>query len=248
MKKPKILFLDIETSFMLAGIFQCRTKYVHHSAIVRDWNIICAAWKWQGKGKIHAASVTRKNVFDDRKVVEKLLKIIEEADIVVGHNIISFDLKKIKTRAIQHGFTKWTEPQTVDTLRVARKEFMFSSNALDYITKYLSEGKKLDTTRGLWHRIATGDSSALKEMVEYNKHDVAIQEKVYNRMLPFITNHPNLNVITESEQLVCTNCGSDKIHRNGHRTTKAGKYPRYRCDGCGASFRGKSMIKTFDGR
>lgn len=248
MKKPKILFLDIETSYIQAGIFQCFTRFVPHSSIIKDWNIICGAWKWQGERKVHIASVGQRNIYDDKKVVEKLLKVIREADIVVGHNIISFDLKKIKTRALQHGITDWVQPQTVDTYRIAKNEFLFSSNALDYITKYLDQGKKLDTTRGLWLRIAQGDSSALAEMKKYNIHDVKIQEKVYNKMLPFITNHPNMNVILGSEKIICTNCGSSKIHRNGYRATRTGRYPRYRCDSCGAGFRGKSVIQTFEGR
>ena len=193
-------------------------------------------------------SVNKKDLTDDTRVVKKMIEVINKADIIVGHNVAAFDLKKINTRALKHRLTSFNPCQVVDTLKVARKEFLLHANSLDAIAKFLGVGRKQDTTRGLWQRIAMGDHTALKEMVEYNKNDVAIQEKVYEEMLPYITNHPNLNVIMESEDLICTNCGSDKVHRNGYRTTRAGKYARYRCQCCGAGFRAKKLIKTFDGR
>ena len=249
MKKPKILFLDIETSMMLYGIFSLRLdSYGTPAHIIRDWNIITAAYKWQGDKKIHVLSVPKNDVFNDYKLVKKLKVVIESADIVVGHNVVAFDLKKIETRCIKHKLDPMPAVQCVDTLKVARQVFKFTSNKLDYIAKFLGVGGKTDNTRGLWVRILQGDGTALAEMKKYNKNDVKIQEKVYNKLKGYAKSHPNMNVIMESEELVCKNCGSKHIHRNGYRMTQAGKYARYRCTDCGAHFRGKKMLKNFDGR
>lgn len=248
MKKSKILILDIETSMLLLGGFDLKPYWTSPDHVFEDFFIICAAWKWLGSKKIEAVSVKPGKLHDDKQVVKQLIKVINEADIVVGHNIDRFDIKKIKTRCLFHGLPVPQQVQTVDTLKVARREFLMTSNRLDYLGKYLGVGGKTDNTRGLWQRIARGDGSALKDMLKYNKNDVKIQEKVYLKLLGYVSNHPNMNVILESEKLVCTNCGSNKVKRNGYRATIAGKYLRYRCNDCGASFRGKSVVKRFDGR
>lgn len=250
MKKPKILILDIESSMLIKGGFslaptKTRTPIEH---IIQDWVIISVAWKWKGSKKIEAIHVPKRDLHNDKRVVTKLKKLIDQADILIGHNIDAFDWKKLNTRCIFYKLGPLNKIATVDTLKVARREFKFTSDKLDYLATFLGVGSKLDNTRGLWIRIAKGDATAINEMVKYNKQDVKIQEKVYERMLPYITNHPNMNVITGSDELVCTNCGSDKVHRNGYRMTRAGRYVRYRCDSCGAHFRSKSILKSYDGR
>ena len=247
-KKPKILFLDIESSLMQVGAFDLKPNWTSHEFIFRDWNIICAAWKWLGKKEIHAVRVPKSNLFNDKNVTAKLKKVISEADMVVGHNSDKFDLKKINTRCLFHKLGSFPIPQSVDTLKLARKHFNFSSNKLDYIAKYCDVGGKVDTSRGLWQRIARGDVSALDEMVKYNKNDVKIQEKVYLALRGYSDSHPNMNVIQDSNKLICTGCGGSNYVKNGFKTTRSGKFQRYQCNDCGTNFKDKKAIKTYDGR
>ena len=44
-------------------------------------------------------------------------------------------------------------------------------------------------------------------MRRYNMQDVTTQAEVYAALLPYIKNHPNMNVILRSETLVCRACG-----------------------------------------
>lgn len=248
MRKPKILLLDIETSMMLMGAFSPKTDYIQHTHMIQDWNIICAAWKWLGEKEICAAAVPKTRLTDDRRVVVKLAKLIERADIIIGHNIDQFDIKKIKWRMLKHGLEPFDKPTTVDTLKVAKREAFASYNKLDFLAKELGVGGKTSNTRGLWVRLLQGDASALSEMVKYNKNDIKIQEGVYKKLLPYITNHPNMNVILDRDILSCKNCGSKHIIRKGYRFTNTGKYRRWKCQSCGANFRGKKLIKSYDGR
>lgn len=248
MKKPKILFFDIETSQIIMGAFDLKPRWGNHQDIIEDYFMICAAWKWEGDSKIYDACVPANNITNDKRVVKKLAEAISKSDIVVGHNIDKFDVKKFNTRLIYHKLDPISMPQTVDTLKVAKKEFSFTSNKLDYITNFLGVGGKTDNTRGLWRLITLRDSSALKEMLRYNRNDVRIQQRAYNRMKGFITNHPNMNVILESTTLVCKNCGSKKLIKHGVKLTKTGKYQKYQCSDCGAITRSKTAIQTFDGR
>ena len=249
MRKPKILILDIETSMMLVGIFNPKTRYVPAKHLVRDWNIISAAWKWVGSNKFESISVSKGDLYNDLRVTKKLRSLLEKADIVVGHNIDGFDIPKIQWRMIKHKLPPLDNIATVDTLKVmGRRNFFSSYRSLDFLANQLVGDKKLANTWGLWVRLLKGDKTALPAMVKYNKKDIVIQEKIYKILLPYIKNHPNMNVLMDSDDLVCTNCGSSKVFKSGTRMTKTGTYQRYCCGSCGKYFRGKTRIKSYDGR
>ena len=80
-----------------------------------------------------------------------------------------------------------------------------------------------------------GDAAAWKRMEEYNRQDVALLEKLYYEVRPWITGHPNVSV--HNEVKCCTNCGSDSFQARGYQITKASKYRRYQCLSCGHWFR-----------
>ena len=64
--KPKILFLDIETSYSIMASWGLFPKFIPHENIIQEWHIICAAWKWRGQKKVHVAKTYTK---DDKDVV-----------------------------------------------------------------------------------------------------------------------------------------------------------------------------------
>ena len=99
-KKPRILFLDIETSHIEARVFSLYPNYIDHGDITRDWKIFSVAWKFSDQKKVYAAKMDRNGC--DKAVVEQISKAIQEADIVVGHNGDKFDMKKLNTRRIYH--------------------------------------------------------------------------------------------------------------------------------------------------
>ena len=248
MKKPRVLILDIETSQIIAGVFRTGKQVVTHDNLHGMFSVYCAAWKWLGESKIYDVCVPKNNLLNDKRVIKKLKSLVEEADIIVGHNLDAFDLKKINSKCLLYEMGPIELGNTVDTLKVARKHFAMPNNKLDYLAGILGVGGKLDNTRGLWQRLLMGDATALVPMVKYNRQDVKIQEKVYKKMLPYITNHPNMNAFVDSDSLVCTNCGSDHVIKRGFKYTRAGKYQRYQCNDCGAVMRDRRATKTYNGR
>ena len=76
-------------------------------------------------------------------------------------------------------------------------------------------------------------------MEEYNKNDVILLEKVYEKYKPWITTHPNHG--TYAGGVCCPNCGGIKYQRRGWAVTVAHKYPRYQCQECGSWFKGTLM-------
>lgn len=223
----KRLIFDIETSHSIMASFSLWDP-TPHTNILKEWYIICAAWKWDGENETHAMSG---NGDDDSEVVKELAALIEEADELVYHNGRKFDFKKLQTRALYHGLPPIPKPREVDTLLQARKHFGFTSNRLDYIAKYLGVGGKMSTTSGLWLRALDGDEEAIDEMLDYNIIDVEILQDVFHKMQPYIDVGYNRN--HELHDRVCASCGSKDIISRGHSYTAAGKYRRIQCKSCG---------------
>lgn len=233
---PKILLFDIETSPMEFYGWRTGKQYVSENNIIENSAILTWSGKWLMDDEIftHQVSVPEAVNREDMSVVRELHKIFDDADILIAHNCDRFDKTKANTRFIMNGFSPPSSYQTVDTLKVARKNFNFPSNKLDYLSKLLIGDEKLDTSFSLWKRCVTGDKSALDEMLEYNKHDVEILEEVYLELRPWIKSHPNLGLYYDDLQERCPNCGGANLIEKGHYYTAAGRYQSKRCEDCGA--------------
>src|ERR1700679_1580708 len=106
--KIKRLFIDIETSGSIVETFSLWPKYIDTKAILKEWYIICAAWKWEGSDVIYS-TIARGS--DDSNIVKSITKAIDIADEVVYHNGRKFDFKKLQTRAIFHGLRPIYKPR-----------------------------------------------------------------------------------------------------------------------------------------
>jgi len=237
-KKIKTLYWDVETSLMKVSSFSLWPNYIDHNAIIQDWHIICAAWKWKGNKKIHGSKT---HTTDDKQVVKDLREALEEADEIVYHNGAKFDWKKFNTRLVYHGLSPLLKPQEVDTLKQARKHFSFTSNRLDYLAQFFGVGSKMETSSNLWGKALDGNKKAINEMYRYNKVDVDILEKVHERMEPYIDTGFNRNLNSSSE--CCSKCGSNNLKVHANYYTKVGVYKYYRCNDCKSFTKGTKRIR-----
>lgn len=78
------------------------------------------------------------------------------------------------------------------------------------------------------------DREAWKTMREYNIQDVILLEQVYEKLQPWVTNHPNFGLFVNSDRPICPNCGSNHLQKRGTYYTKTLSYQRYHCQECGA--------------
>jgi DNA-directed RNA polymerase subunit RPC12/RpoP len=129
-------------------------------------------------------------------------------------------------------FPKYT---TIDTLKIARQQFKFNSNKLNYIAQYLGIGKKITTEFGLWKDVLLkNDRAALGKMIEYCKQDVLLLEDVYTRLKNHAPHKTHYGVVFNQDRGTCPECGSSELIKNLLRTTAAGiRYIQYRCKTCG---------------
>ncbi|KKK59389.1 hypothetical protein LCGC14_3034900, partial [marine sediment metagenome] len=120
-------------------------------------------------------------------------------------------------------------------LKTARKQFRLPSNKLSYVAHYLKLGEKPSSSNmELWKSCMNGEAKAWKEMKKYNINDVILTEKVYDKLLPWISNHPNHALFNKVNAIVCPTCGSQHLQRRGITRTKTMSYQRYHCQNCGA--------------
>ncbi len=245
---PRILLYDIETSLQPVAVFQLRNQdWINPDNILAERHLVSIAWKWLGDKKIHTVSLLddperfENDPHDDKFVVERFHEILMEADAVVTHNGESFDFKYLKTRMLFHGLPVLPPIASIDTYKVAKSQFNFNSNRLNYIGQFLKLGKKIETSHGLWLRVLAGDAKAIKEMTTYNKQDVNLLEKVFLKLRPYIPNHINRELFGGTG---CPRCGSTKTQSRGVQHAITRTYQRFCCNGCGGWFR---LLKTEKG-
>ena len=226
----KILFFDLETSPNIVYSWRIGQKIsLDPSTIIEERKMICASWKWLDDDYVYNISWDEDQ--DDKVVAEELSKVLLEADVAIGHNGDKFDMKWIKTRLIYHKLPPIGKITTLDTLKIARSNFNFNSNKLDYIGQYLGVGQKIDTGGfSLWKDVIAGKKKSLDKMMGYCDQDVLLLEKVYKKLIPHAG---TLNVhIGNSKNGECPGCGSADTIKHGVRKKKTGYAQRHQCKEC----------------
>lgn len=216
--------------------------------VQKSWYILCFAYKWQGERKVHTKALPdykkfKKDREDDSALVKDLWRLYDEADVVIAHNGDKFDLRKSNARFVKYLLPPPSPYKTIDTLKIARQRFAFLSNRLNDLGAYLGVGRKLPHTGfHLWKSCMCGEAKAWERLRAYNARDVVLLERVYDRLKPWASSHPNLAAL--SEKPCCPVCQSTKIQRRGYNLAKVKKTPRFQCISCGTWFsRSQSEIR-----
>lgn len=232
---PRILLFDIETTPNLSYVWGRWEQNVIEN--VEDWSMLSFAYKWLGDKNVRAFSLPDFNTYrsltgdSDVFLIKELWKLFDEADIIVAHNGSQFDIKKANARFLIHGLRPPSPYKVIDTKIVAKAAFRFDSNRLDELGRQLGVGQKSDAGGfETWKGCMNGDAVAWKRMVEYNKRDVALLEKVYIRLRPWIKSFP----VTICSNGSCVHCGEDRLQKRGLGYTRISSYQRFQCNGCHA--------------
>ena len=246
---PKVLIFDIETAPILGSVWQLFDQNVALNQIERDWFILSFSAKWLGDAPdkvMYFDQRNAKDIEDDSKLLAKLWDLLDECDIVISQNGIAFDVKKVNARFIINGFQPPSKYRHIDTLRLAKKYFGFTSNKLEYMTnKLCTKYKKLTHSKfsgfTLWKECLKGNKEAWDSMKEYNMYDVLSLEELYNKLIPWDGETTNFNVYNDSLDHVCK-CGSTDFTKSGFHYTNGAKFQRYKCNNCGAESKDKENL------
>lgn len=177
----KKLFFDIEVSPDIVLSWGVGNKIsIGHDSIIQERAIICICWKWAGEDKVYSLKWDKGC---DKEMVKRFAKIADSADEIIAQNGDNFDIKWLRTRCLYHNIHISPKFNSLDTLKMARQNFRFNANRLDYMGKFLGYGGKIKTDYDMWKNILLhNDNKAMTLMVDYCKEDVILLEKVYNRL------------------------------------------------------------------
>lgn len=233
----KVLIWDIETAPILGYTWGLFDQNIGLNQIHSDWHVLAWSAKWLGKKEVlYMDQRKSKDITNDKKILEVLWKLLDEADIVITQNGKKFDQKKVNARFVFHGMTPPSSYKHIDTCLLAKKHFGFTSNKLAYMTDKLNtKYKKQEHSKfpgfELWKECLKGNIKAWKEMEKYNKYDVLSLEELYTKLIPWDST-VNFSLYYDNDTQACT-CGSTEFAHNGFHYTPTGKYQRFRCKKCG---------------
>jgi DNA polymerase III epsilon subunit-like protein len=252
-RKPRILFLDIETTADIVATFGRFKVNIGESNIVQQGNqVATAVWKFKDSNEIMGgySEFTNYEISEhsEKQLLTDLVEAISESDIVVIHNA-RFDLGTIQHRMLHYGMGRLPSVKVIDTLMISRKYLKLRSNKLDSITKYFGLSNKLENSGiNLWIKVQQGDVEAREQMLEYNIGDVRALEDVYDKFVA-LNQGVNLSVYTRLDQKACTSCGSTNVQHTGrHVTTGVSIFDEYECSDCGGKMRGRTNKLTKEQR
>lgn len=226
----KILLIDIETSPLTAHCWGLFDQNISINQVLESSYTLCYSAKWYGESKIMFDSIHKTS---KEHMLQSVHALLNESDAVVHYNGSRFDIPVLNKDFLLSGMPPPAPSKQIDLLQVARRQFRFVSNKLDFVSQQLGLGQKTNHEgHTLWVKCMNGDRKAWKTMEEYNKNDVILLEKVYDKFKGWIKQHPNHNAY--SADVCCPNCASRKLQSRGTQRTRTAIYQRYQCQDCGS--------------
>ncbi len=239
----RILVYDLENMAICGwgwGLYDQNILHVEHQQ-----HLLSICYKWVGEPKVYTLALPEYALYHDEPHNDKSLAVdfwdvINAADVVVGHNSNSFDNKMVNSMFMRHKLPPPSPYKKVDTKLLAKKHGRFISNKLDDLGEEFDIGRKLKHQGfDLWLGCDAGDKKCWKKMLEYNRQDVRLTEKLYLELRPWDTASPPLNVIDDRPK-ACPKCGHEVLQSRGIATSKTNTYQRYQCVGCGGWCRSRA--------
>lgn len=251
-RKPKVLLYDLEVSPELFWGYPPRWQTMALKVEQRQ-KLMSFSYKWLGQKKIHHKNLSQMATYkvdpqSDALLAKELHKVMSEADVIIGHNSVSFDDKMANMFFIANGLDPLPSHKVIDTKRIAKQNFRYGSNKLDDLAEFFGLKGKTDVKHSdIWYEcFVEHNKKSWKLMQIYNDQDVNITEQVYLIMRPFMRNHPNISRIT-GEWDTCPRCGSYNNRVKAYRVTNVSRYRQFQCLDCHGFYSDRKAISEKEG-
>jgi len=243
----KLLTVDIENFPNVAHVWQLFNQNVSLAQLQIPASTVSFAAKWYGNSKVLYYSDFH-NGHDE--MVLAAHRLFDEASCVMGYNSKGFDTKHLNWQFTLAGLTPPSPYAQIDLYQVIKQNFKPSSGKLDFVAGALGIGHKTaHSGHQLWVDCMAGDEKAWAKFRSYNKNDVVLTEALYDRLRPWIKNHPHMGLYGDTvEEHVCSTCGSANVRKRGFAYTAVGRYQQWQCERaeCGRYSRGKKLLDSVD--
>lgn len=202
-----ILYLDVEISKSAYFNYGRRvpTTYLRPDDLIHEYYMICWAASYVGGKKVFSDCVSPPSArhWTDKQILRGLHDIMEGADIIAGHNVDSYDLKKINTRFLLNGLKPIDKP-TIDSLKIARARFAFEANDLDSLCRRFGiKGKDKITNEDWLSIVRDGDKKTLEKVDKYCQGDVRNGKKMFEILLPYSRKKMNYGAVALQSLAKC---------------------------------------------
>jgi len=235
--KAKIMYFDIEATDLSAGFGEMLSfgYWWHDEPEPKVLNM----YDYEGWDKL---PVEQRDLY----LVQDAAKLIEEADVLIGHYSTKFDFPFIQTRCLFHNLGPIPSPVQIDTWRIARYQLKLNNNRLKTVAKAFGGEQKSEVPMNIWRRAKAHDLEAMKIISEYNLQDVRTQRNITEKLMPLAKGMPNWNLLIDGTEPRCPACGSTSLQYRGYAYTKLYQYKRIRCNDCGKWMRDRNSVTPKD--
>jgi len=165
---------------------------------------------------------------------KKIYDVLKSADVLVTHNGKKFDIKVIQSRLYIHGLSLLPKIPHADTRQLAKRHLFLFNNKLDNVARSTGVQKIKHEGWPLWEKVSKKDKKAMALMTKYCKKDVVVLEAAFKKMLPFVSDLPNYNILRKDGVECCPSCGGFDSKKDGPRIMKNYIDQRWKCKECGA--------------
>jgi uncharacterized protein YprB with RNaseH-like and TPR domain len=178
----KIRFFDLETTDLkgLMGRILCASFTDWDTDEVVTFRLDDKPWK--GRSKI-----------DDGKLALAIRDYLEEANMVVAHNGRLFDIPFLNARLAKVGERPLRTQFVMDprwylnsgAMRIGSAKLVNAEKFFGLSDK--TGGGKTEISWGDWALAATGDRTAMDEVVYHCEQDVKVLKELYPHVLPYVS-------------------------------------------------------------
>lgn len=187
---PKVLLVDIETKPKKSWHWNVWDENINPNMMIEDGAILSWSAKWIGEKEIFYKDQrgNEQNLMNDKELLKPLVKLMQQADIIIWQNGDGFDYGEINNRIAEHKLPIPEEYKTIDTKKIAKRHLRLPWYSLAYMTerfnkKYKKQAHKEFPGWDLWKEVMKGNKKAWECMKKYNQFDVLSMEELFTDTL-----------------------------------------------------------------
>jgi uncharacterized protein YprB with RNaseH-like and TPR domain len=123
----------------------------------------------------------------DKRILQTLIKTMKKYHIIYGYYSTGFDIPFVRARALYWnlGFPMFGSVNHIDIYYQVRSRLKIHSNRLESACALLGIKGKTHLDGPTWIRAMSGNGAAIKYILDHNKQDVKILERLHERIEPY---------------------------------------------------------------
>jgi hypothetical protein len=203
--------------------------------------MMCFAYKWLGEHETHFVAEWHEGGYES--MVREAHRVLSEAKIVITYNGDRYDIKRLNNAFLQLHMAPPAPYRSIDLFKTNRAKFDLPYKKLDYLAQVTGTGQKVSHTGfQLWIDCMANDPEAQALMEEYNIGDVELTERVYVKLLPWLSTVPHMGMFVREQDGACPYCGGTAEPTGQTTATYVQEYELFQCVNCEGWSRGTQPV------